>query len=202
MKKWLQLCLSTAYMVALLVPACFAQESTAREDFRWNAGDAQELNWNQTIAKSELTKREKTELITAIRAQIGEDRPAAHLDQTQIELIHLNDSKRHEVIAQATGEDLCSPTGNCSLWVFKHGRKGYQVVLDGIAQTFTIQPTITHGWHDIVLGMHGSAFETQLTVYKYDGKAYTSTACYMAIFKDEKDGTKNDDDKAQITDCR
>lgn len=37
---------------------------------------------------------------------------------------------------------------------------------------FSIQPNISHGYPDIVLGWHMSAFEADLSYFRFDGKAY------------------------------
>ena len=175
-------------------------------DFRWDPSKSQELTWNQTIAKARLSRQERAELIATIKAQLqgepssAEDPSSQDLDQTEIEFVDLHRRGSHELIAHATGQYLCSPTGNCSLWVLRRDRKKYRVILEGTAQTFTIQPTVTNGWHDIVLGMHGSAFETQLTLYKFDGTEYSRSACEMAIFPGREE-TKPESDKVRFIPC-
>jgi len=37
---------------------------------------------------------------------------------------------------------------------------------------FSIQPTLSHGYPDIVLGWHMSAFESNLSYFRFDGKSY------------------------------
>jgi hypothetical protein len=37
---------------------------------------------------------------------------------------------------------------------------------------YSIQPTMTHGYHDLVLGWHMSAFETDLTYFQFNGSSY------------------------------
>jgi hypothetical protein len=39
---------------------------------------------------------------------------------------------------------------------------------------FSIQPTLSHGYPDIVLGWHMSAFEAGLRYFRFDGKSYRS----------------------------
>lgn len=57
----------------------------------------------------------------------------------------------------------------------------YSVILHRTAtQSFTIQPTITNGFHDLVLGQHGSATDQGLTLYRFDGSKYRRIACYDA----------------------
>jgi hypothetical protein len=37
---------------------------------------------------------------------------------------------------------------------------------------FSVQPTLSHGYPDIVLGWHMSAFESNLSYFRFDGKSY------------------------------
>lgn len=37
---------------------------------------------------------------------------------------------------------------------------------------YSIQPTMTHGYHDLVLGWHMGAFETDLTYFQFNGSTY------------------------------
>jgi hypothetical protein len=41
---------------------------------------------------------------------------------------------------------------------------------------YSIQPSVTHGYHDLVLGWHMSAGETILTYFQFDGRSYVSVS--------------------------
>lgn len=97
---------------------------------------------------------------------------------TRIKMVDLNHAGILEVLAQSTVG--CGATGNCEFWIFQKSRDGYRLLLAGEAQTFTIQKSRTNGFSDIVLGMHGSATETGLTVYRYEGGVYQEVGCYLA----------------------
>jgi hypothetical protein len=81
--------------------------------------------------------------------------------RTQIEAIDLGGGAVGEFLALADGSTrprLCSPTGNCEAWVFRQNGDSYSLILHRTAtQTFTIQPTLTNGFHGLALGQHGSA---------------------------------------------
>jgi len=106
--------------------------------------------------------------------------------QIQIKVVDLGDNGAREFLAQGVGvgptiPSLCSPTGNCEVWVIRLNGSKYSVILHRTAtQTFTIQPTLTNGFHDLVLGQHGSATDTGLTLYRFDGSKYRRIACYDA----------------------
>jgi len=87
-------------------------------------------------------------------------------------------------VVQGSGENSgCSLTGNCPFWLLKQSRDSYVLLLDEQAQSFTIQPTKTNGVYDIVLGLHASGLESQLTEYKFDGTRYSERDCYLATWR-------------------
>ncbi|HEV2134998.1 MAG TPA: hypothetical protein VGR47_12240 [Terracidiphilus sp.] len=123
--------------------------------------------------------------------------------KTQIKLTDLNSDGVPEIVAQAVGEDAgCSPTGNCPIWVFIKTDPGYRVLLraDSI-QTFTIQPTKTNGFRDLVLAMHGSAFDQGLYLYEYSNGKYRNTACYNASWRRRVGDEYQDLKRPDITPC-
>lgn len=46
---------------------------------------------------------------------------------------------------------------------------------------YSIQPTVTKGYHDLVLGWHWSAAETGLTYFQFNGTTYDSVSRAMEI---------------------
>jgi hypothetical protein len=41
---------------------------------------------------------------------------------------------------------------------------------------YSIQPSISHGYHDLVLGWHMGASDTILTFFQFDGESYNSVS--------------------------
>jgi hypothetical protein len=68
-------------------------------------------------------------------------------------------------------------------------------------QSFTIERTRTNGFRDIVLAMHGSATESQLTLYKYANGAYHDVACYDANWTVLEGDTIRELKEPRITPC-
>jgi hypothetical protein len=161
--------------------------------FHWNFREIQELGVKDALDQTKaLSPTERSTLIDTIAATLGSDGEGensqskaqlrAIASRTRVKLIDLNGNGKPEVIAQAVGlESGCSPTGNCPIWVFMKSGNQYKSILGRDAiQTFTIQPTSTNGLRDIVLGMHGSATEQELHLYRFEGQQYRETACYEA----------------------
>jgi hypothetical protein len=141
-----------------------------------------------------LTPEERKALIEAISVlfrpgrKIGsaasEKKLLNDVNATRVKLIDLNGHGIPEVIAQGTGEESCSPTGNCDFWVFMRSGSGYKLILDkGAVQTFAISSRRTNGFNDLVLGQHGSAFESELFVYRFTDGKYHRGPCYNASWQ-------------------
>jgi len=101
----------------------------------------------------------------------------------RVKAVDLGENGAREFVVQDSNDQSCSPTGNCEFWILQQNADKYSVILHRIAtQTFTIQSTLTNGFHDIVLGQHGSATESGLTLYRFDGARYRRVACYDAAW--------------------
>lgn len=168
----------------------FAQSPA--KGFHWDSSKSEELTWRESISRSKtLSAKERDGLIKAVASQFrpfisdmgieSEQQLREVAAQTRIKAVDLSGKGVGEFVAQSVGDRSCSPTGNCEFWVFRQNGDKYSVILHRIAtQTFTIQPTLTNGFHDLVLGQHGSATEQGLTLYRFDGSKYQRITCYDA----------------------
>lgn len=180
----------------------------------WDWRKANELSWKQSISRIEnLAPAERQRLIVAIARQLrslaaglgigSEEEMRATATQTRIKYVDLNGDGTPEVIAQAGGEKSgCSPTGNCMFWVlYRRGGK-YNILLEAEAQTFTVRSSRSINFFDIVLTRHGSAFESEVTVYKFNGSSYGECGCYTAQWaRLGDDGEQHRLKEPQITPC-
>jgi hypothetical protein len=53
---------------------------------------------------------------------------------------------------------------------------------------YSVEPTTSSGYRDIVLGWHMSAFEADLSYFRFDGKFYRAIG--SATFREDEDGTQ------------
>jgi hypothetical protein len=200
-KKWIATLL-------LVVVVSTAQERPSRQPpgFRWNWREAQELKADeQALATLKISASERAKLLKALVAQFkGSSEPAKRAARTRVKLIDLNADGVPEAVSQATDDEMCSPTGNCSFWIFQRGRAGYRLLLEKHAiQTFTIQRTQTNGFYDLVLGMHGSATQEELFVYQFRRGRYHRAACYDANWTYlGKDGEYHHLREPRVTPCQ
>jgi hypothetical protein len=173
--------------------------------FQWNWRDAQYLSGLQMVGTSkDISTEDRALLLNALTPQYKEyPDPRKRAAETSLKVVDLNGDGVPEVICQPRGVGFCSPTGNCPFWVFQKTSLGYKLVLQkGSVQNFTIQPTRTNGYLDLVLGTHGSATEQTLYVYRFRDGRYRRTDCYDADWRYlGKDGEYHDSKEPQITPC-
>ena len=74
---------------------------------------------------------------------------------------------------------VAAPMGapNSEMWLFRLSGTSRPTLLAGPQQTFggflfSLEPTFSHGYRDIVLGWHMSAAQTDLKYFRFDGRVY------------------------------
>jgi hypothetical protein len=202
--------------VLLYLLLAFVGPSLAEDDFApakpllWNWHRAQETGWEQSVLRNRtMPAPERARLLSAIAAQLqrqdfhSDDELRTSAAETRIKYVDLNRDGKLEVIAQAGGEHSgCSPTGNCPFWIFRRIGAKYAVLLSSEAQMFTIQPTRSNSFPDLVLSRHNSAFESELRSYTFDGEHYLESGCFNAEWqKLGSDGEHHRLDRPVITPC-
>lgn len=171
-------------LILLLLPLA-AQQSPARpkQTFGWNWRASEELESRQNagVESKTLSKTDHAALIGALTLKFkGDPNPIKRAEETRIKFVDLNGDGVAEVIAQPVGYDFCGAVGNCRFWVFQRTDSGYRLILNGTAQTFTVQRSRTNGYLDLVLALHDSATEQELLEYRFSAGQYRRTTCYNA----------------------
>ena len=209
--------LRSSLLALFLFLACFAvsaqdQSGAARFQEIWQR--AKSVSPQETIGTSkELSQAERAGLVKALVSELRgpKSRPAQTTElelkdeatQSRVQVITLGVHQGEKFfVVEGSGEQDCSPTGNCGIWIFRHGPQGYSAILYGIGQMVLILPTSTNGFKDVVLRMHGSAFSGTLKVYKFKSVSYRRSACYEENFRvPGPDGEYHDVDEGQIAPC-
>jgi hypothetical protein len=190
-------------------------QTTGSDRLHWNWQRQEELSWHVSISRRKnLQPSERKRLIEVITDQIrdvasedhgvtSEGQLAKIAAKTRIKYMDLNGDAKPEVIAQAGAEETgCSPTGNCPFWILHRQGTSYEVLLEGEAQTFTIQRTRTKGYSDIVLSRHGSASESEAREYTFDGSFYREGPCFDVEWSDYgEDGKFDELKKPRVSPC-
>lgn len=160
-------------------------------EFQTNWRLHQELTYKDTIDRLALTPREKAllrEAITDVYRRLYQRNLIlpADLNQfvaaTRVRAVHLSSGQVPEIIAQAGDKTNCGATGNCNLWIFKQADKRFQPILETEGQTFEIRQTATKHFKDFLVGIHESASERTLLLYRMGDGKYRMDACYDAVW--------------------
>jgi hypothetical protein len=151
---------------------------------------------------SKLTEPQRAALISAIVSRLqkpmsdqgySDDRIREVASTTRIRFVDLGGEGKPLVFATSFGlEGGCDALANCPFWIFRHGEDGYVSLLDVMAASYTIQPTSTNGFSDLVILRHLSVSDSRLTLYNYAEGRYVDAGCYMATWPAAKDGETPD----------
>jgi hypothetical protein len=203
-RKILTVCAFAIMLVSLLMGA---------ENFQWDWRHSEALTPKQSLQHAKVSGAERAAIARAIAEQLKPDMGGlggmteqeledVALD-TPVKLIDLNGDGTPEVIAQGTfQEGGCSPTGNCRFWVFQKAGDEYKLLISrGAIQSFTIQPTRSNGYSDLVVRMHGSATESTLRLLQYRDGTYHEAGCYDANWSVSEDGTVRVLKEPRLTPC-
>ena len=184
-------------LVFLLLPLLFLSPRVATAQSAWAIPHLTELRWS-----SDRISQNRTALSTAEKAAVrkaaskairecvadpgpGDPRTAEGLfNSLRVRRVPLNVSGEQGVLVQGNGVCMCGAVGNCSFWLITEKASGYEVVLQTIGiQTFEIEKASSDGYFDVILGGHGSAWETDLSLYHYTGKYYRRGACALLSYQ-------------------
>lgn len=204
-----------------LVPQSDQQPVSAH--FQWNWKDSRELPAEQSLRNAKIPYRQRKAIAQAIgdhlrpmclgpekycvavpASSIGEITSEVELQEavldTRIALIDLNDDGVPEVVAQ--GMLNCGATGNCPFWIFGKTKVGYDLLLDGEAQMFTVRKSRTNEFHGIVLSTHGSSSSGGLVDYHYGEGVYQEAGCYYYEWTVLENDKVRELKAPRITPCR
>jgi hypothetical protein len=183
------------------------------ESFQWDWHHSEALTSRQALRHAKITSAERAAMARAIADQLKPDMGGlggmteqelgeVALD-TPVKLVDLNGDGTPEVIAQGTPQDSgCSPTGNCRFWVFQKSDREYRLLFYREAiQSFTLQPSRSGGFSDIVVRMHGSATQSTLWLLQYRDGRYHEAGCYDANWSVLEGDTVHELKEPRLTPC-
>jgi hypothetical protein len=92
------------------------------------------------------------------------------------ERVDLNHDGVPEVVVHGQGS-ICGAYW-CPYWIYRRTSTGYERLLDaGNIQVLEPRATTSHGYRDVRTWMHGSAWDSGVTLYKFDGRRYRRAEC-------------------------
>jgi hypothetical protein len=104
------------------------------------------------------------------------------------ERVDLNHDGVPELVVHGQGR-ICGPYW-CPYWIYRRTSAGYERLLDaGNVQRLEPQATASHGYRDVTAWRHGSAWDGDVALYKFDGRQYRSAKCthYSYTYLDARD---------------
>jgi hypothetical protein len=110
-------------------------------------------------------------------------RPDGSAENLVAERINLGSDGKPELWVHGIGPMICG-AANCVAWIFRKTGSEYQMLLNaGSIQQVEPQKTITNGYRDIIASMHGSAWDSDLTLYKFNGRQYQRAKCFFRTYR-------------------
>jgi len=191
----------------------FASIMLGADSFQWDWRHAEALTSRQSLRHAKVASAERAAVARAIADQLKPDMGGLggmtepELEEvaldTPVKLVDLNGDGTPEVIAQGTPQDGgCSPTGNCRFWVFQKAGRDYRLLFYREAiQSFTLQPSRSGGFSDIVLRRHGSAAQSTLWLLQYRDGKYQEAGCYDANWSALEGDTVHELKEPRLTPC-
>lgn len=99
-----------------------------------------------------------------------------------VKKIDLNKDGQPEYLVTLEEEHLCGAHANCPAWVYRKTGGEYQLLLRTFGQQLLLERASTNSFRDLRSEGSSSAFETDFSIYKFDGNKYLAKACYSRTY--------------------
>ena len=155
--------------------------------------DGGQILWKKTLTAA--AKGTRIALPSAILAQVRAN-PQDCLDPSPRETVKVDAYEKRKkgsaiIAVWGRGSCFCSPTGNCSFWLYRSGtRKKGPVLATEMVNGFGFLPSETKGLPDLVLWSHDSADRSPAALWKFNGTAYVDECGWEVVstFRDVPNG--------------
>lgn len=112
----------------------------------------------------------------SVRSLSAQDRhgilASLDLKETDVRVQRMQSVSGPLFLVQGIGS-VCG-ANNCVFWILD---RNYKVLLQKVTQAFAFQTTTHNGLPDVVTSMHGSAFFSSLSYWRFNGRRYVRSAC-------------------------
>lgn len=114
--------------------------------------------------------------------------------------MELNRGGERELRVHGLGIGICG-AANCVTWVYQKAGNGYRRLLDaGSVNRIELQRSWTKGYRDLMTVLHGSAWESYLTLYRFDGERYQRDSCFFRTYQyEDRHGSLREWKRPKIT---
>jgi hypothetical protein len=161
------------------------------------------------LGKSDLPKTDKDAIVSLVfEGQVDKEcvsrgrSEQQEIDSVRVARAKLGPKGEEDLLVQASDNCHCGGTGNCAFWVVRKTAGGLEPLLEtDMVQVFSLEKSRTHGYTDILTSSHGSAFLSDLTLYRFDGKQYQAALCATIEYKIREDDSVSDEPTITSKDC-
>jgi hypothetical protein len=102
------------------------------------------------------------------------DSLAANLEAVKLDL---NGDGSPEL--EIRGINVICGANNCPAWIYRRAGNRYERLLStNYVQTIEVQSGVSHGYRDIMTARHGSAWDSDLSLFQFDGHEYRRVRCF------------------------
>jgi hypothetical protein len=99
-----------------------------------------------------------------------------------VKKVDLNNDGQPEYIVTLEALPICGAHANCPDWVYRKSGSEYQLLLRTFGQQLLLEKASTNKFRDLRSEGASSAFETDFSIYKFDGSKYRAKACYSRTY--------------------
>ena len=99
-----------------------------------------------------------------------------------VKKIDLNKDGQPEYLVTLEVGYFCGAHANCPAWVYRQTGGEYQLLLRTFGQQLLLEKASTNSFRDLRSEGSSSAFETDFSIYKFDGNKYLAKACYSRTY--------------------
>lgn len=149
------------------------------------------------LGKARLPKSDKDAIVAIVFRDVRVEECLApqrslpeEIDTIRIAPAALHAGAPAQLLVQASDNCHCGATGNCAFWVLEREGKSFRVLLEtSMVHFFSLELSRKNGYRDILTSSHGSAFYSDLVLYRFDGAQYRATDCGSVDYGTEDGGT-------------
>jgi hypothetical protein len=163
-----------------------------------------------SLADAPLSSSERAQIYRAVDgdgvkrfsfADVEKDKEREAVMSARVGFIALAENGSKQIVVM--GPSLLCGAANCPIWIFIRRGGHLSVALDGDGVLLTVLQPSSKGFHDVATGDHLSGFDTIYRDYRWDGRKYVQTGCYLTRYPrpDEPGGNAGFNQPPTITEC-
>jgi hypothetical protein len=157
---------------------------SSRDDWKRPSFDL-EAHLDHTLANAPFTSGERAQIFRVIEdfaiSEKQKEEPET-LMSARVGSIGLAEDGSQQILVQGPYAAFCGASGNCPMWIFIRHSGQMSLALETFGNAVILRGTSSHGFRDLAMASHMSAYEQYFSVYRWNGTKYDSVDCYKATY--------------------